>query len=334
MASEYRYPEGVENKLHLEFTAADYKAPKDNVEFQQNVTGGGNQEASTSPGLIEEDKVLRTIRLYIPGGFGDSVSTDWSNENVIPVGGAVEALASVPQRYEQDGIIEAGKGVWESIKGLGAGASDAIVTGVFKKGMDMMGGVTKLLGDVSAEGTIAAGTGRALAPNEILTFKGTSHAALALDYNFLPNSEEEVIQMMDIIDFFRDASRPVRERKTLGTGIDAIDTFGLNTYKYPPVFDIKVFDPNKSSASSGSYFRYKFMVLTSFAVNYGNFSDSMTYFRRNVDDELSFAPTDARMSLSFQALYPNAKSSPISRRQDDRSSRNRNNNITFDDRGA
>jgi len=306
MAVRYKYPDTISSKMHLELIASNYKAPSQ-AQYALATTN-----KTTANANVEETEIVARLQLPIPGGFGDAVNATWSNENIIPIGGVKEAFSKATFNPEDKfgSIVGIAKSLsTAALKDTGP----AFLTKMASEGLKGLGGI---------EGSFSANFGRTLAPNEVMTYKGTSHAELPLEYTFLPKNIDEVEQMVNIIDFFRNSSRPIFESLTLGDLLnndnDLLDAAGVNTYRYPPIFDIRIFNPTVTTARSNAFFGFSFMVLESFKVSYGNFADSMTYFN---SDELTarginFAPTDAKLSLSFKAMFPNARSAPSSTKKD------------------
>ena len=281
---EEQYPETILDHPHLRIVGYNYKMPT--VDDYTSGTGFG-AGGTTDPENIkmEEDDQVCEISLYIPGKFGDSATASWNDTGVVTLGSPRSVLEDFNRMKNSSGTLDTITNFGKMIipANFAKSAGSALLNSI---------GNNATIGNVDLKKSAFANVGHTLRPNRMKVYEGSSNLTLPLNYEFAPKNESELKAMIKIIDFFRSASR-------------ANLTAGSLLYKFPPLFTITVVKPGGVSVSSDSFLQYRVMALTSFAVTYGNYNNTMNYFDiESLGDEYKFAPTDANLTLTFESLFP------------------------------
>lgn len=265
MTIRLKYPNNIESKMHLLLRAYDYKLP-DTGQRAATATST-NQEKVETPVTIHRGAHQFSVRTYIPGGFGDQSSSEWSMKPVA-LTGSFQNFADLQSNF---GNIAGGIGA--------AFATDL---------------AEKLLGALPEQirNTAEAGVGTRLAPNETKIFQGSKPRSIELAFDMWPNDQKEADQVSEIVDAFRFASVP-----SLGDTLSIGGQQIFQRYNYPLIFDINVVNPGKGSAKTGTFVSYPMMALDNFSVKYNGGSNVYEHFEDG-------GPINTQITLSFSALFP------------------------------
>lgn len=259
---EFEYPSNVKEKMHLLLSAYSWKFP--NSETRKATSTSTNPSKGERNISIERGKKLFSIRLYIQSGFGDTGKATWAMKNVAFVGDV--------KNYNFGSIAK--------------GAVHALVQEGVKRLADMLPETLRN----TAEGAL----GTRLAPNQTKLFQSSDERSITLELNMTPNDQNEADNVTNIVQAFRFAFAPTLGKvELLGSSKIGLK---FNTYKYPPTFDIKIINPARGSAKSGTFVNYPLMALESFGVKYGG-GNVFEHFEDG-------GPIQTDLSLGFTALFP------------------------------
>lgn len=267
----YKYPTDIEARTYLDVIAFEYTNP--------SVTERQTSTLQENPIEAVRGNQVFNAKLYIPGGFGDQVSSQWESQNIAFMGNPREIK-------DMSSIASFGA---ETAKGAIQYGAMALA----QKGLNKLGGLRT---------TLESAAGRRIAPNEAKVYTGTAGRSLNLSFIMSPKNTTEGHDMINMIDAFRQAS--MGQLEDIGAAVAGDFATGLSvTLKYPPLFDIKIISPNQPIVS-GTFFEYKTMSLESFSVSYSDGNDIYTYFHDQI-------PTHAKLDLTFGSIYPTYRSGPI-----------------------
>lgn len=287
------YPIGIKDRVHLDIEAFKYRKPSivdrnattyrrvepsetATNELQQKTLAArresdNNKEKTYT--LERERDSLFFMKMYIPAGLTESISSSWETQNMAFLPDASKIKESI-DLFSKEKYTEAYKAAGGN-KALGGIVGTAAVSLAAEK----MGAL---------KSTVEAAAGMRLAPNEAKVYSGTPGRDLPLSFTFAPRNEREAANMIEIIENFRIGLLP---------SLDQTVTLGLlNLYNYPPLFRIRVVN-NSARVNSGAFWEYKMMALTGFSVAYSNETSEFSYFDK-------YTPTDATLSLTFTSIYP------------------------------
>lgn len=333
--SNLAYPLNIDKFAHLDISAWEYDMPnfkarslsgfqtidrKETIFGETNITAASVQTTDRIPNenarIDRKDNLFRA-KLYIPGGIGDSVRSEWGMEDV--------GFFQTPKQFNQADVKN-------FLAGLGASSIQNSIQGWFRK----------LEEKTSSRfmNTAEAALGVRFAPNSAKVFKGSQGRDISLRFSFTPKSRQEADMMVNIIDAFRNSTLPeltdifkqfpgikdFAERTFLPTNPptdnsqSSNDTTGIfstftqtlfgnvdtgfapliSMFRYPPIFDIRFVNPSggiDTPIRTGALPGYYDMCLESFDVVYSDGSPTYTYFRDN-------NPTSANLTLNFSSIYP------------------------------
>jgi hypothetical protein len=213
-------------------------------------------------GLIEKKGTsLWGCSLYVPGGVQEMLGTNWQGESVAHA-------------------LNQGNGL--DTKSMSASIA--------------AGAANKLGSGTVAASTAAAGLGKALAPNEVMIFRGARHRTLMLQFEMVPKNVTEATAIKDIIQGFREYALP--EFKT--------DNDYIAYLEFPPLWDIEIFAKDFSNALLKTYnpskkdidfIQYQNMALTEVAVAYSSGHQAMIMFEDG-------SPISTSLTLQFTSVRP------------------------------
>lgn len=318
----FKFPLDIESRTHFDITAFRYTLPTNTSIRQEglvitnqstgqqseNAAASGNASLGTEEVAVDvsrQDEIFR-IKTYIPGGYGDKVSSNWADENVAFIGDP--ASISLGGAAQVKTLSDFTKILPTSIGAAGIGALRQMVGGVVES-------ITSSGKLGSLRRTAEAAFGISIAPNIAKVFKGAAGRSLPLNFTFAPKNADEGAQMISIITLFRRSglaelqipSTPnsgstastgnpdLDQAAALASGIGAAGMVQL--YKYPPIFDIRIIKGPEQRIRSGTFFEFKSMALISFDVSYSSGLPEYTYFHDGV-------PTKATLELNFESVFP------------------------------
>jgi len=269
----YEYPKDITNHLYLKIQGFNYSMPE--LDGTTTKSKGITKEAQ-GKNKTTQGASVGTVNIYVPGGFGDSTTASWENQGVISLGDSNHSAAAELEKGNNSNFNNYAEAL---AKNIGAFTKSAA-----KAGLNSI--LDTSIGNVSIKSSFAANAGYTLAPNRMSVYEGNSNLSIPLNFEFAPKNSIELDNMLNIIDFFRKYSKG---------SINGV------LLKFPPLFNLTVVNPkNASSVSNNSFFSYKAMAITSFGATYGNYTNAMSYF----GNSNKFAPTDAKLSLTFTAITP------------------------------
>ena len=256
------YPEGIRRKgtemfphyqdcLHLKMV--QYK-PKKIGEFKgDNMSGQGPRQKNR--------KGLGSVYLPIPGGIADTNTVSWGPDSLNPL--EMGAAMTLSTAFTE--------GLSPAAKELG---------GIFKSMQNNAGAIKGALGTALAAS--AAGTGASVVkrtkgaivnPNMELLFNSPQLRQFTFNWKLAPRSQDEAMEVIKIIRFFKQGMSPIRESPNLF--LKAPNTWKL-TYLHKNRNDHKYLNRFKECAlmnfqtqytPEGNYATFEDGVMTAYQIN-------------------------------------------------------------------
>lgn len=313
MLRTYKFPEDVdvEGRNFLDITAFNYRLPNiasrdalgvpvsvppssSNTPSDSLAEAGAVADQLEASGASElsSDAVLGEERwkvlTYIPAGFGDSISPQWGDESIAMVGSASDVKVDLA---ELTGLFQGGATPGQVFKTLGSltgvvtGALSHIVTSYLRSKIEGSAALSTI------RNTAEAFAGTRVSVNKSKIYMGSQGISLNLQLQMAPKNQNEGINMLRIVENFRDASIPSLASASVGN---------VQFFKYPPIFRIIVRRGGTGPSQpvrTGTFFEYRAMVLTNFQVSYSSGGQVYSHFQDDI-------PTKTDLTLAFASLFP------------------------------
>ncbi|MFL2865546.1 MAG: hypothetical protein ACJZ8Y_10060 [Pirellulaceae bacterium] len=249
-------------------------------------------------GTAGKDKLKQSIYLYLPNKLREGYQAKYNGVNLGPVGS--KAVGAAADAIAAGGLSDS---FGSQVSAMAKSAKPQLGYSLGAQAINTVIGMTGGSGNLNPNDLAALTTGKVFNPYEETIFQGMEFRDHRFDFMFAPKNAQDVKMIVDIIETFRVAMLPGKDK---GDFLTIPDYFKMEIVRYVSRAGEEELRPQKKNSAKNGVLQKLMqfpakMVLVNMDLDmspYGNYSSLQTN-AQNADD-YDFGPIAYSMQLAFK----------------------------------